>query len=96
LLLIPSLVLGAVSGAVGWPITTALNSHWSSAAKLVAAAMTIGLGCAIVYGVARRIGRPAVDLDDVSLDVAGGEAKRPRRPIESPARVAVGIERAAS
>jgi hypothetical protein len=55
LLVIPSLVLGGVSGAVGWPITTALHSQWSSGAKLIAAAMTIGLGCAIVHSVARRV-----------------------------------------
>ncbi|MHB8694356.1 MAG: hypothetical protein ACYDHH_24215 [Solirubrobacteraceae bacterium] len=70
LLAIPSLVLGAVSGAVGWPITTALHSHWSAAAKLVAAAITIGLGCAIVYGVARWVARPGRDVEIASMDAA--------------------------
>jgi hypothetical protein len=81
LLVIPTLVLGAVSGAVGWPVTTALNSQWSTAAKLVAAAMTIALGCSIVYGVARRIAKPAAGSDEAPVHA--------RPPIGSPVPVAL-------
>jgi hypothetical protein len=89
LLVIPSLVLGAVSGAVGWPITTALNSQWSSAAKLVAASLTMTLGCSIVYLVTRRIVKPATGQHRA---VAGGgiagERDEAREPIGSQVPIA--------
>jgi hypothetical protein len=58
LLAVPTIVIAASGGAVGWPISTALNSGWSAAGKWVAAAVTIGIGCAIVHLVAQAVSRP--------------------------------------
>jgi hypothetical protein len=55
LVLIPTLMVGGTAGAVGGPITIALNSQWSSGAKWVAGALTMVLGCAIVHLVARVV-----------------------------------------
>jgi hypothetical protein len=90
LLVIPSLVLGAVSGAVGWPITTALNSQWSTSAKILAAAMTIALGCSIVHAVARWIANPAEGSDELALEaLAGEEHERSLQPIGARAPIAL-------
>lgn len=58
LLLVPTVVIAAAGGAVGWPISTALNSDWSAAGKWVAAAVTMGIGCAIVHLVAQTVSGP--------------------------------------
>lgn len=49
---VPPIMIGTAAGAVGWPISTALNSGWSGPGKLVAALVTIGLGCLLVHLVA--------------------------------------------
>jgi hypothetical protein len=73
LLLLPTVVLGAVSGAVGWPITTALHSGWSTAGKLAAAVVTIGLGCAIVHATGRLVPRraPRAAAEPVAVPLGG-------------------------
>lgn len=47
LVFVPSIALGAATGIVGWPITTALNSSWSMPAKYACAcaSLTLSLVC---------------------------------------------------
>lgn len=60
LLLIPSVVLGAAAGIVGWPISTALNSGWPMWAKYVCALASIGISLACTHFVA-KCAPPLVD-----------------------------------
>ena len=62
LVLIPSVTLGAASGIVGWPISTALNSAWPMWAKLLCALCSIGLSLASVHFVAKVAPRLAETL----------------------------------
>ena len=55
LVLVPSVALGACSGIVGWPISTALNSGWSMPAKYGCAFASIGLSLACVTFLARGL-----------------------------------------
>jgi hypothetical protein len=55
---VPSVVLGASAGIVGWPISTALNSDWSTAAKYGCALASIGLSLCCVRFIAAAL--PAV------------------------------------
>jgi hypothetical protein len=48
LVLVPSIALGSCAGLVGWPISTALNSSWSTTAKYGCAFASIGLSLACV------------------------------------------------
>jgi hypothetical protein len=59
LVLIPSVVLGAAAGIVGWPISTALNSGWPTWAKYICAFASIGFSLACTYFVARSAPRIA-------------------------------------
>jgi hypothetical protein len=59
LILIPSVVLGAAAGIVGWPISTALNSDWPMWAKYSCALASIGFILASVHFVARSAPRIA-------------------------------------
>lgn len=53
LLVVPSVVLGAAAGIVGWPISTALNSGWPMWAKYVCALASIGISLACTHFVAQ-------------------------------------------
>lgn len=55
LVLVPPISLGAASGAVGWPVSTAINSQWSPTGKLLCALATIGLALAITHFLARLL-----------------------------------------
>ncbi|KAA0233897.1 MAG: hypothetical protein JJLCMIEE_01114 [Acidimicrobiales bacterium] len=57
LVLVPPVMIGMAGGGIGWPISTALNSGWSTPAKWAAAAVTIGLGLSIVHLVAQVVAR---------------------------------------
>jgi hypothetical protein len=57
LMLVPPIMIGLSAGAVGWPVSTAINSGWSTGAKWIAATVTIGLGLAIVHLVAQVVSR---------------------------------------
>lgn len=59
LVLIPSIVLGAAAGIVGWPISTALNSGWPMWAKYACALASIGLSLAATHFVAQSAPRIA-------------------------------------
>jgi hypothetical protein len=79
LVLVPPIMIGIATGAVGWPISTALHSGWGSTSELLAALATIGFGCAFVHLVASAIPRrftfgpdgagtaPAQNLDSRAL-----------------------------
>ncbi|MDR3655984.1 MAG: hypothetical protein P4L48_10005 [Mycobacterium sp.] len=60
LALLPSVVLGAAAGVVGWPISTALNSGWSMEAKYAAALVSVGLSLACVHFIAQMAPRIAI------------------------------------
>lgn len=62
LILIPSVVLGAAAGIVGWPISTALNSDWPMWAKYVCAFASIGISLAFTPFIAESAPRIAVYL----------------------------------
>lgn len=55
LVLVPSIALGAASGIVGWPVSTALNSDWSMPAKYGCALASIGLSLACVRFLAAAV-----------------------------------------
>lgn len=57
LVLVPPVMIGLSAGAVGWPVSTAINSGWSGPAKWAAAFITIGLGLAITHLVAKVVSR---------------------------------------
>jgi hypothetical protein len=57
--LIPSVVLGAAAGIVGWPISTAINSGWPMWAKYVCALVSIGISLACTHFVAQSAPRIA-------------------------------------
>lgn len=59
LVLIPSIVLGAAAGIVGWPISTAINSGWPMWAKYACALASIGISLACTYFVAQSAPRIA-------------------------------------
>jgi hypothetical protein len=89
--LVPPLALGAACGIVGWPISTALNSSWSEAAKYGCALATIALSLAAITAIARTLPRIAtlsrrLADDPRPLPPAAVEEDRPR-----PARQPVGI-----
>ena len=56
-LLVPSIALGAASGIVGWPVSTAINSSWSDPAKYACALGTIALSLACVRFIAAALPR---------------------------------------
>ena len=66
LVLVPPVMIGLSAGAVGWPVSTAINSGWSTGAKWAAATVTIGLGLAITHLVAKVVSRvpPATPPED--------------------------------
>jgi hypothetical protein len=101
LVLVPSIALGAASGIVGWPISTALNSGWSDPAKYACALASIGLSLACVAFLARTLPRLAHHLPDAA-PAGGVQLARTRttdpNPTEdehapSPARPPVGAIR---
>jgi len=55
LVIAPAIIIGAAGGAVGWPISTALNSGWSSTTMLLAALVTLALAGGIVHLVAGAV-----------------------------------------
>jgi hypothetical protein len=55
LLAVPPVALGAASGVVGWPISTALNSSWSMGAKYACAAASIALSLTCVTFLSRGL-----------------------------------------
>jgi hypothetical protein len=57
LVLLPSVVLGAAAGIVGWPISTALNSDWPMWAKYACAFVSIGFSLASTHFVAQSAPR---------------------------------------
>jgi hypothetical protein len=57
LVLVPPVMIGLSAGAVGWPVSTAINSGWSTGGKWAAAAVTTGFGMAIVHLVAQVVSR---------------------------------------
>lgn len=59
LVLVPSIALGAASGIVGWPVSTAINSQWSMEAKYACAVASIVLSLACVHAIARGLPRLA-------------------------------------
>jgi hypothetical protein len=54
-LVVPSIVLGASAGIVGWPVSTAINSQWSMSAKFLAAIASIGLSLTCVHFIGRAL-----------------------------------------
>lgn len=68
-LLVPSIALGAASGIVAWPISTAINSSWSGPAKFACALGTIGLSLACVRFIAAAMPR-TVTLSRYAADHA--------------------------
>ena len=48
-LLVPSVALGAASGIVAWPVSTAINSQWSMEGKYACAVASIILSLACVH-----------------------------------------------
>jgi len=76
LLLVPSVSLGACSGLVGWPISTALNSSWSMPAKYGCALASIGLSLACVRFLAR--GLPALSGHPLSEPTSLANARHDR------------------
>jgi hypothetical protein len=59
LVLIPSVVLGAAAGIVGWPISTAINSGWPMWGKYGCALASIGISLACTHFVAQSAPRVA-------------------------------------
>jgi hypothetical protein len=57
LVFLPSIVLGAASGIVGWPISTALNSSWGDPGKYVCACASIALSLVVVHFLATNVHR---------------------------------------
>jgi hypothetical protein len=57
LVFVPSVVLGAASGTVGWPISTALNSSWDDPAKYLCACASICLSLVVVHFLATNVHR---------------------------------------
>jgi hypothetical protein len=57
LVFVPSIVLGAASGTVGWPISTALNSSWGDPAKYACACASICLSLVVVHFLASNVHR---------------------------------------
>ncbi len=73
LVLVPPIMIGLSAGAVGWPVSTAINSGWSDPAKWAAACMTIGMGLAITHLVAQTVSRvPAATPAEDRFKVAVG------------------------
>lgn len=62
LTLIPSVVLGAAAGIVGWPVSTALNSDWPMWAKYICALASIGISLSCTHFVAQSAPRIAAHL----------------------------------
>lgn len=57
LVLAPSIVLGAASGIVGWPVSTAINSSWGAPANYLCAFASLGLSLAVVHLLASVVDR---------------------------------------
>jgi hypothetical protein len=74
--------VGGACGIVSWPIATALNSSWSSEAKLIAAVMTIGIGLLVINTVAAFVSTRA-------SKPAGVAALQPRHDTDLPGASAV-------
>ncbi|OZC63649.1 hypothetical protein CH306_25980 [Rhodococcus sp. 15-725-2-2b] len=55
LVLVPSIALGAAAGIVGWPITIALNSGWSTGPKYLAAFASIAFSLTCVHFLASTL-----------------------------------------
>lgn len=97
LVLVPSVALGAASGIVGWPVSTAINSQeWSDLAKYLCAFASIGLSLSCVYVIARLLPRvAAISGSYAALDAEGpdrapaprvAEAREERTPAGTGAR----------
>lgn len=71
LVLLPSIVLGAAAGIVGWPISTAINSAWSDPAKWACAVASIGLSLACILLISKVAPRAA----EISRRIARGDAE---------------------
>ncbi len=85
LILLPSVALGAASGIVAWPVSTAINSSWSDPAKYLCAVASIGLSLACVTAIARVLPRLVV----VSRDLAAGRppgVEEPGPDLQTPDR----------
>jgi len=90
LILLPSVALGASSGIVGWPVSTAINSSWSDPAKYLCAFASIGLSLACISVIARTLPR----IVALSREVAARDAPAPEAAAvvveERPQPVSVG------
>jgi hypothetical protein len=70
LVLVPSIALGAASGIVAWPVSTAINSGWSMPAKYACAFASIGLSLACVHLLASALPRLAAQRKPAPEPVA--------------------------
>jgi hypothetical protein len=84
LILVPSIALGAAAGIVGWPISTALNSSWSTTAKYACALASIGLSLAVVTFLARTLPGLASYLHVSTREPAHREDDHAPPPTRSP------------
>lgn len=81
LALVPSISLGACAGLVGWPISTALNSGWSTSAKWTCACASICLSLAAVTFLARAVPRLAAILAPAPEPAPARAARAADQPI---------------
>jgi hypothetical protein len=67
LVFVPSIVLGAASGTVGWPISTALNSSWDDPVKYLCACASICLSLVVIHFLASNVHRirPGTSSDPI-------------------------------
>jgi hypothetical protein len=79
LVLLPPIALGASSGIVGWPVSTAINSGWSDPAKYACAVATIGLSVVCV----RFIGVVLPRLWPVTRQMAAGDSSQAQATVRS-------------
>lgn len=56
-LLVPSIAFGAAAGMVGWPVSIALNSGWSTEAKYACAVASIIIGLTGIHFLSRTLPR---------------------------------------
>lgn len=89
LILLPSVALGASSGIVGWPVSTAINSQeWSDLAKYLCAFASIGISLACVTVIARLLPRVAAESARLAAPTSASALEVESAPRRRPAGVA--------
>lgn len=81
LVLVPSIALGAASGIIGWPISTALNSSWSMPTKYACALASIGLSIACVRFIAAAVPLLVAHVRDPAPAGVPGPVTEPRERV---------------